>query len=218
VAVLVPTTYGMLVLTQQDAANGPHEMMVYVQTTPDVQLVMEKIAHADEVLYSGKHAIRIGVGLGQEWPFRWYLREYPNTTFNYDVTKVNEPQEDVLILSTSADGVSASTGETFMTRHPHGYAMKEYVLRSWWDEAYKPAPCVPSTNKHCPPVPVGSYGVGMGLYLSYGSTPPPNATFHIGQAAGRLWDWLWLRKPLGKVSSAYYDFDFVVRDGGPTRP
>jgi predicted membrane-bound mannosyltransferase len=217
-ALLVPTTYGMLVLTQQDAANGPHEMMVYVQTTPDVQLVMDKIARADEALYSGKHAIRIGVGLGQEWPFRWYLREYPNTTFNYDVTKVNEPQEDVLILSTSADGVTASTGETFMMRHSHGYAMKEYVLRSWWDEAYKPAPCVSSTNEPCPTAPVGSYGVGIGLYLSYGSTPPPNATFHIGQAAGRLWDWLWLRKPLGKVSSAYYDFDFIVRDGIPIRP
>jgi hypothetical protein len=124
----------------------------------------------------------------------------------------------VLILSTSADSVSASNGEAFMTRHPYGFAIKEYVLRSWWDEAYKPAPCVPSTNKPCPPVPVGSYGVGIGPYLSYGSTPPPNATFDVGLAAGRLWDWLWLRTPLGKVSSVYYDFDFVVRDGGPIQP
>jgi uncharacterized protein (TIGR03663 family) len=217
-ALLVPTIHGMLVLAQQDAANAPHEMMVYVQTTRDVQLIMDKIARADRVLSGGKHAIRIGVGPGQEWPFRWYLRDYPNTTFNYDVTTVNAPPEDVLILSTSADGVSASTGETFMMRHPHGYAMKEYVLRSWWDEAYKPAPCVPSTNNPCPPVPGGRYGAGMGPYLSYGSSPPPNATFEVGLAAGRLWDWLWLRKPLGKVSSVYYDFDFVVRDAGPIRP
>ena len=215
-ALLVPTVYGMLVLTRQDAANGPLEMMVYVQTTPDVLLVMDKIARADRVLYGGKHAIRIGVGPGQEWPFRWYLREYPNTTFNYDITTVNEPPEDALILSTSADAISASTGETFMTRHPHGYAMKEYVLRSWWDEAYKPAPCVPTRNEPCSPV--GSYGVGLGPYLSYGSNPPPDATFHFGLAVGRLWDWLWLRMPLGNVSSIYYDFDFVVRDDVPIRP
>jgi uncharacterized protein (TIGR03663 family) len=215
-SLLVPTVYGMLVLTHQDAANGPREMMVYVQTTPDVQLVMDKIASADRVLYGGKHAIRIGVGPGQEWPLRWYVRDYPNIAFNFDFTTVSEPHVDVLILSTSADAVSASNGEAFMTRHPHGYAMKEYVLRSWWDEAYKPAPCVPTGNEPCPPV--GSYGVGLGPYLCYGSNPPPNATFHVGLAAGRLWDWLWLRKPLGNVSSVYYDFDFVVRDGGSIRP
>jgi predicted membrane-bound mannosyltransferase len=220
-ALLVPTIHGMLVLTYQDAADGPHEIMVYVQTTPDVQLVMDKIATADRVLYGGTHAMRIGVGPGQEWPFRWYLREYPNTTFNYDVTTVNEPQEDVLILSTAADTISASNGETFMMRHPHGYAMKEYVLRSWWDEAYKPAPCVPAAHKPCPPMgsyPAGSYGVGIGPYLSYGSSPPPDATFQVGLAAGRLWDWLWFRTPLGKVSSGYYDFDFIVHDGDPIRP
>jgi predicted membrane-bound mannosyltransferase len=217
-ALLVPTLHGTLVLTHQDAADGPHEMLVYVQTTPDVLLVMGKIARADRVLYGGTHALRIGVGPGQEWPFRWYLREYPNTTFNYDFTAVNEPPVDVLILSTSADGVTASTGESFLMRHPQGYAMQEYALRSWWDEAYKPAPCVPTKNTPCPPEPVGSYGVGIGPYLSYGSTPPANATFQVRLAAGRLWEWLWLRTPLGKVSSVYYDFDFIVRDGGPIRP
>jgi predicted membrane-bound mannosyltransferase len=215
-ALLVSTLHGMLVLTYQDAANGPDEMMVYVQTTPDVQRVMDRIAHADRVLYHGKHAIRIGVGPGQEWPFRWYLRDYSNTTFEYDVNHVSAPEEDVLILSTSAQGISASNGAAFMAKHPQGYIMQEYVLRSWWDEAYKPPPCVPTNNTGCPPV--GSYGVGIGPYLSYGSHPPPNATFHLGLAAGRLWDWLWLREPLGDVSNVYYDFDFIAREDGPIRP
>ncbi len=70
VVLLIPMLYGMLVLTHPDAANGPHEMMVYVQTTPDVQRVMDKLAQADAKLYGGQHRLKIMVGQGEEWPFR----------------------------------------------------------------------------------------------------------------------------------------------------
>jgi hypothetical protein len=62
------------------------------------------------------------------------------------------------------------------------------------------------------------YGKGLGPWLSYGSNPPPNATFNAGLATSRLWNWLWVRQPLGSVKGPYYDFVFIVRDGLNVQP
>jgi hypothetical protein len=214
VLLLIPTTWGMLVLSHQDAANGPHEMMVYVQTTPDVDLVMNKLEAADAALYHGQHQLKIGVGVGEEWPFYWYLRDYwldphPGSyaTFVYPVTG-NAPQQDVLLL-TPGDAA------TYLAAHPGQYAAHQYQLRSWWDEGYKDPPCIATAKKTCPPQ-WGS-GVGPALWLSYGDNPPPHATFNLGKAASRLWSWLWHRTPLG-YDKGSYDFTLLVRNGVPIKP
>lgn len=217
VLLLIPMVHSMLVLTHQDAADGPLEMLIYVQTTNDVDRVMNKITIADRVLYGGKHQLRIAVGAGEEWPFYWYLRDYgldphPGTysSFEYPVNDPRAPQQDVLILL-------PNDARTFMALHPTGYHMKQYKLRSWWDEAYKPQPCVPSNGHLCGAPAPWETGVGLGNYLSYGSAPPPNAHFDPRLAAQRLWSWLWLRQPLGDTNGSY-DFTFVVRDGLPIQP
>jgi predicted membrane-bound mannosyltransferase len=213
-ALLVPMVHSMLILSHQDAANGPLEMMVYVQTTPDVQRIMDRIAYADKVLYGGKHQIHIVVGPGEEWPFYWYLRDYPNTIYDsYNAADPKSPQEDVLILLPAGDP-NHNDGQSFMAAHPTGYQMKEYKLRSWWDEAYKPPPCIPTKQQACPPSADWGSGVGVGAYLSYGSTPPPGAKFNLGLASQRLWNWLWFRQPLGFTGGSY-DFVFIVRNGLP---
>ncbi|GAC1447219.1 MAG: hypothetical protein PVSMB4_02020 [Ktedonobacterales bacterium] len=217
---LVPMLYGMLVLTHKDAANGPHEMMVYVQTTPDVQRVMDKITRADALMYGGRHQLRIAVGVGEEWPLYWYLRDYwldqhPSTyvSWGYAASSPNAQAEDVLIMT-------ASDAQAFMTAHPTGYRMRTYQLRSWWDEGYKPAPCVPTRAHPCPPPGELETGVGLAQWLSFGVTAavPAHPTFDAGRAATRLWNWLWLRKPLGVDSGPYYEFVFIVRDGVPIQP
>jgi predicted membrane-bound mannosyltransferase len=206
---LVPMVHSMWVLTRPDAANGPLEMMVYVQTTNDVDLVLSRINHADQVLYGGKHKLTIGVGAGEEWPFYWYLRDFTTTVnWEYNPTQTGAPQDDVLILL-------PSDAQSFMALHPTGYTAKQYVLRSWFDESYKPLPCTPTKTQPCPASANWGYGVGLGNYLSYGSNPPPNAKFNVRKAAGRLWAWLWTRQPLGYVGGTYYSFTFVVRDGLP---
>jgi hypothetical protein len=214
VLLLIPMTWGMLVLSHQDAANGPHEMMVYVQTTPDVDLVMNKLEAADAALYHGQHQLKIGVGVGEEWPFYWYLRDYwlnPHplsyATFGYAVTG-NAPQQDVLLL-TPGDAA------TYLAAHPGQYAAHQYQLRSWWDEGYKEPPCIATAKQTCPPQ-WGS-GVGPALWLSYGDNPPPHATFNLGKAASRLWNWLWHRTPLG-YDKGSYDFTLLVRNGVPIKP
>jgi uncharacterized protein (TIGR03663 family) len=213
---LVPTLHGMLVLSHQDAANGPHEMMVYVQTTPDVQKVMDKINHADALLYGGRHQLKIAVGQGEEWPFYWYLRDYwldahPGiyASFDLPLTGPAAEQQDVLILT-------ESDAAAFMQAHPTGYSAHTYQLRSWWDEGYKPAPCVPTPTTTCPSWAWGG-GVGVGQWLTYGDVAPPNAKFNLGLAVSRLWSWLWWRAPLG-ADNGSYNFVFIVRDGVPIQP
>ena len=217
VVLLVPMLYGMLVLSYHDAANGPHEMMVYVQTTTDVTAVMNKISRADQLMYGGRHQLRVAVGVGEEWPFNWYLRDYaldphPSTYYylDYPVTNASAPTEDVLLLT-------PEDASTFMAEHPGQYRSHEYQLRSWWDEGYKPPPCVPTAKQACSVASTWGSGVGPLLWLSYGDNPPPHAHFNPGLAASRLWNWLWFRKPLGYANGSY-DFTLVVRNGVPIQP
>ncbi len=229
VLLLIPTVNGMIYLTYRDPAEGPLEPYVYVQTTPDVDLVMNKIDYADQVLHGGKHQLNIVVGAGEEWPFYWYLRNYyldphPATyvQFSAQTFTASGTKPDVLLLLPGAEV------QSFLQAYPTGYHMKEYRLRAWFDESYKPLPCTPTATKKCPPP--GDpllYGQGLGPYLSYGSNPPASCynykTSPAGQcfkptlAAQRLWSWLWTRQPLGATTGSY-DFVFIVRDGLPIQP
>ncbi|HET8907152.1 MAG TPA: flippase activity-associated protein Agl23 [Ktedonobacterales bacterium] len=218
-ALFIPMVHSMVELAYIHPADGPHEMMVYVQTTTDVTSAMAKIEAADKKLHGGNHQLEIWVGQGEEWPMYWYLRDYyldahPGMYVSVDPNLTQKFAQgatvpDVLFLL-------PSDAQAFMAAHP-GYHAREYKLRSWWDEAYKPLPCVPSKAVKCSNAANWGSGVGLGNYLSYGSNPPPNATFNLGRATSRLWNWLWYRQPLGDVNGSY-DFTLVVRDGLPMQP
>jgi uncharacterized protein (TIGR03663 family) len=219
VLLFVPMVHSMWLLSYKDAADGPVEMMVYVQTTNDVDLVMNKIVSADRAASGSQGHLRIWVGGGEEWPFYWYLRDayldpLPNVYARIpaDLSQpfsADNPAPDMLILL-------PSDAQTFLAAHPH-YKQHQYKLRSWWDEAYKPLPCQATAGHPCPASADWGAGVGLANYLSYGSYPPPNAKFDLGRAAGRLWSWLWVRQPLGDTGGSY-DFVFLVRDGVPIQP
>ncbi|HEV8192143.1 MAG TPA: flippase activity-associated protein Agl23, partial [Ktedonobacterales bacterium] len=197
----VPMVHSMWLLSYKDAADGPVEMMVYVQTTNDVDLIMNKITQADKATHAGQHQLRIWVGEGEEWPFYWYLRDFyldPHPGYYAQIpAKLTapfsdaNPAPDALILL-------PSDAQTFLAAHPN-YKQHQYKLRSWWDEAYKPLPCQATAGHPCPASANWGAGVGPANYLSYGSYPPPNARFDLGRAAGRLWNWLWQRQPLGET-------------------
>lgn len=218
-ALFIPMVHSMVELAYIHPADGPHEMMVYVQTTPDVTAAMAKINSADQKLHAGKHQLQIWVGQGEEWPMYWYLRDYyldphPGTYVTFDPNVSDKfvegvPVPDVLILL-------PNDAQTFMAAHP-GYHARQYKLRSWWDESYKPLPCIPSKTVTCSGSANWGSGVGLANYLSYGSAPPPGAKFDLGRATNRLWNWLWYRQPLGDVNGSY-DFTLVVRDGLPIKP
>src|SRR5262249_40390856 len=155
------------------------------QTTTDVTLVMSKIEALDQQLYQGRHLLRIGVDGDNTWPFAWYLRDYKYVWYSYSdqYPTQNGPNDlDVLLIDPGAvtSFITPDAGQ----QHPI-YKAHQYHLRSWWDEGYKPPPCVPNKTNPCDPNLLWG-GVGPGLWLSYGDTPPKGASADPGKAAGNF--------------------------------
>jgi len=219
---LLPMLHSMLFVTFLDPGEAPHEMLSYVQTTPDVTLVMGKIEALDRELYHGQHLLKIGVDNDSKWPFAWYLRDYSCVGYGYPD---NDPTAtvfcngrgyppDVLLMTPYATN-DAQFFTTPDPAKPHPlYLAKRYRLRAWWDEGYKPLPtcgCVSNPNAL-------SYGDGLGQWLSYGDTPPPlGKAFDLGKAVGNLWAWLWTRQPIGSANGST-DFLFLVQSDLPMTP
>jgi predicted membrane-bound mannosyltransferase len=213
---LVPMLHSMLFVTYVDPADAPHEMLSYVQTTTDVTLVMSKIDALDKQLYQGRHELRIGVDGDNTWPFAWYLRDYKYVWYNYsDQYPTASGPNDLDVLLIEPGSVTNFITPDAQQQHPI-YNAHQYHLRSWWDEGYKPPPCVPTRTKTCDPNLLWG-GVGPGLWLSYGDNPPKGASVNAGKAFGNFWAWLWTRKAIGATNGST-DFTFLVRSDLPMQP
>ncbi|GCE25431.1 hypothetical protein KDA_09150 [Dictyobacter alpinus] len=213
----VLVTLGLLFLTLQNMfqvtfvhyADGPHEMMIYVQSTMDVHTVMRKIDQVDKEKYHGQHKINIGVMSEVSWPFYWYLRDYPNVCYGFPTSCANANPEVILTGGDNLDKNQTHNSPGYSSSKTSSYLFHRYHLRSWWDEGYKPRPCVPSAAHSCHGEPTWG-GVGPLLWLSYGDTPPENAQFDPVLASTRIWDWWWTRKPFGNDAGAT-DMGFFMR-------
>ncbi|GER86798.1 hypothetical protein KDW_09600 [Dictyobacter vulcani] len=209
IGLLVLTLQNMFQVTFVHSADGPHEMMIYVQTTTDVQTVMKKIDLVDEKKYQGKHHTNIGVMSEVSWPFFWYLRDYPNVCYGFP-TSCADANPDIIITGGDNldknqvhDSPGSSSGKS------SSYLFHRYHLRSWWDEGYKPKACVPSGANSCQGEPSWG-GVGPLLWLSYGDTPPDGALFNPVLASTHVWDWWWTRQPFGSTAGTT-DMGFFMR-------
>jgi uncharacterized protein (TIGR03663 family) len=194
---LAPTLHNMYEVSYVHAADGPHEMMVYVQTTTDVNIVMDKVNSVDKKLDGGRHQISIGVMDDATWPFAWYLRDYPNVYYQNGSNHCKLPNENFTVIIAGGDCLAAAE----MT-YQQTYAYHQYHMRTWWDEGYKPPPCVPSKANNCADQPAWG-GVGPWLWLSYGDNPPPGAKFDLGRAVNNVWQWWWQRKAIGSTTGSY---------------
>ncbi len=211
VLLLLPTLHNMYEVSYVDPANGPHEMMIYVQTTPDVNTVMAQINAVDQKDFGGNHQMRIGVTDDATWPFAWYLRDYPNVCFSYPTGCPGWKNTVPVVVNGGDPG-------TFVP--PSGqYLAHEYVMRSWWDEGYKLPACAPGQkpSNSCADPSLGS-GVGPLLWLSYGDNPPPGATFNLGLTIQRVWNWWWSRQPFGNASGPYYNMGLYIQKGMGVNP
>jgi hypothetical protein len=178
---LIPMLHSMLYVTYVDPGEAPHEMLSYVQTTPDVTNVMAKITTLDQELYHGQHLLRIGVDGANTWPFAWYLRDYKYVWYGYSDTTPSPNDLDVLLIDPGYTATFTSQNQ----QHPV-YRAHVYSLRAWWDEGYKPPPCVPSKTKQCDPNTLYG-GVGALTWLSYGDPVPCDAiTTRDSQTASQL--------------------------------
>ncbi|HET8910370.1 MAG TPA: hypothetical protein VFN23_02835, partial [Ktedonobacteraceae bacterium] len=201
VLLLLPTVHNMYEVSYVHAADGPHEMMVYVQTTTDVNTVMGKVDLLDQKLVGGTHQLKIGLTDDATWPFAWYLRDYPNTCFKFP-EGCPAMAKDVQVIITGGDSLPQS--ELTYTTSVNGvvpYSFHTYKLRSWWDEGYK------TGNGNAV---AGS--VGPWLWLSYGDNPPKGASFNPVLAAQNVWNWWWERRAIGGTDGAY-EMGLFIRKG-----
>jgi hypothetical protein len=183
-------------------------MMVYVQTTNDINTVMADINEVNQKDFHGNYQMRIGVASNAIWPFAWYLRDYPNLCFGYPSacpTWKNQVPVVINAIDDEADSFPPSSS----------YLSHQYVMRSWFDEGYK-LPACQGTQKPgftCSDPNLGS-GVGPLLYLSYGDNPPPHAQPNLGLIAQRVWDWWWYRDPFGSTTGGYDMNIFIQKSMG----
>jgi uncharacterized protein (TIGR03663 family) len=210
VLLLLPTLQNMYQLSYIHQADAPHEMMVYVQTTTDVNIVMSQIDALDQKLYGGKHQLAIGVLSDATWPFAWYLRDYTNICFNFPNACPSMVNSVQMIISggDNLPGVYAT--------YSKAYAYHQYHMRTQWDQGYMPPLCQPTPTSPCT-TPQPYVGVGPWLWLSYGNNPPPGATFNPALAAQRIWQWWWWRNPFGATDGSY-DMALLIRRNLNTAP
>lgn len=207
---IVLTLQNMYQVTYVHYADGPHEMMIYVQTTTDVNIVMNKIDTIDQKIDHGQHRIDIGVTADMDWPFYWYLRDYTNVCFNFP-TSCNIANPAVIITGGANPSQAQAGAPPSSTYQSHMYR-----LRTWWDEGYKPAPCQPSATNSC--AGQATYGgVGPLLWLTYGDNPPLGAQFDAGLAAQNVWQWWWQRKAIGSTAGAT-DMNLFIRSDMGVNP
>ena len=209
---LLPTLQNMYQVNYVHAADGPHEMMVYVQTPDDINTVMSRITAVDQKESAGKHEIQIGVTTDASWPLVWYLRDYSNVCYNFPTACPNWKNTVAVIISGGDD----PTGDIAAYASTNGrYLYHMYNLRTWWDEGYKMPPCPTAqpSSATCAN-PNDGAGVGPGLWLSYGDNPPTNAQFNPGLTIERIWNWWWYRQPFGATTGAYSMELFIQKSAG----
>jgi hypothetical protein len=209
ILLLLPTLHNMYEVTYVHAADAPHEMMIYVQTSTNVNIVMQKIQELDQKYYGGRHAIPIGImddpstHDGPTWPFAWYLRDYTNVCFSFP--NCLTPAKNIPVILTGGGDAWPLALQQYGTT----YLAHRYPMRVQWDQGYMPPPCVRSETNPCTdPQPYA--GVGPWLWLSYGDNPPPGAKFDLGRAVNNVWQWWWDRKAFGSTDGSY-DMGFFIR-------
>jgi uncharacterized protein (TIGR03663 family) len=209
VLLLIPTLQNMYQVAYMHAADSQHEMMVYVQTTVYVNTVMDKIAAVDQQIDSGKHQLHIGVMNGAVWPFMWYLRDYPNACFGYP-DKCQSWVGNTPVIIAGDDDTLVSVGAQLQSA---GYRSHIYIMRGQFDQGYMPPPCVPTPQNFCSLQPY--WGVGPGLWLSYGDNPPQGAKFNPILAAQHIWRWWWQRIPFGSSDGGDggYNMELFIQKG-----
>jgi hypothetical protein len=211
ILLLLPTVHNMYEVTYIHAADAPHEMMIYVQTTTDVNIVMQKIQTLDQKYYGGRHAIPIGImddpstGDGPTWPFAWYLRDYTKVCFQFP--NCLTPAKDIPVILTGG----GDAWPLALQQYGATYLSHRYHMRTQWDQGYMPPLCVPSATNPCTD-PQPYIGVGPWLWLSYGDNPPSGAKFDLGKAASNISQWWWDRKAIGSTDGSY-DMGLFIRKG-----
>lgn len=180
------------------------DMLVYVQTSPDVTRTMDELNRFSAETTGGKDLV-ILYDSNTSWPFQWYLRDYRNKLY-FDKTLSEPPADDVAIVLVGNENLSGSPELAGMLSN---YVPQQYSMRWHFpeDEIYRPfaiAPELPvgrsawvsATQPH------GVVAVIQSVFSSLAATTQP-----VNQ--GRLFRLLAYRDLWAPLGS--YDFTVYVR-------
>nr|MBA2681640.1 hypothetical protein [Ktedonobacteraceae bacterium] len=209
IVLLALTLQNMFQVSYVHSADGPHEMMIYVQTTTDVNVVMSKIDALDQRLYGGKHQLSIGVVPDVDWPFYWYLRDYTNACYGFPTNCGGMNPAVIITGGENIEKHKLQYASSTLNGKAPAYLFHQYHLRMWWDEGYKPLACVASATNSCEGQPTWG-GVGPFSWLSYGDTPPAQGQVDPGLAIVHTWQWWWERRAIGSTTGTT-DMGLLIR-------
>lgn len=108
-------------------APGPRhaELLAYVQSTYDIEMVMDRVEEVGRVLGTGEQT-RLAVSGNATWPLSWYLRHYP-VNWSADVRNVDTP---VLVVDREAtNAIDKALADK--------YEKVPFAIRGWWEPDVK---------------------------------------------------------------------------------
>lgn len=119
--------------------DTPRDMLIYVQSSPDVTQAVEDIGRLSRETTGGKEMV-VWYDSGTSWPMQWYLRQYPNKRF-FGRQLSSPPDAPVVLIA----GEYLSNENQAMLS---GYTGTEYALRWWYpeDETYRRFAIAPELN------------------------------------------------------------------------
>ena len=103
--------------------DTPRDLLVYVQTTPDVPYVAAQIEQMSRKLTTNIEIVGI-IDNENSWPFAWYLRDYTNVGY---ISKIGDPGEAAFVIVTASEVENAR-------EHLSNYVPFRYKLRWWFPE------------------------------------------------------------------------------------
>ncbi len=104
--------------------DTPRDLLVYVQTAPDVPYVVAQIEQISRKLTGNTELIGL-IDNENSWPFAWYLRDY--TMVGY-IPTIGDPGEAAFVIVTASQVDSAR-------EHLSNYVPFRYKLRWWFPES-----------------------------------------------------------------------------------
>lgn len=117
-----------------ERGDVPLDMLVYVQTSPDVTRFMEELDLFSAELTGGKD-LALMYDSNTSWPFQWYLRDYRYKQY-FDQTLAEPPGDEVAIVLVGAENLAARPELAGMLAN---YVAQPYSMRWHFpeDETYR---------------------------------------------------------------------------------
>lgn len=108
----------------------PKDLLVYVQSSPDVTRVSHELAEFSR-LKTGGLGLSVLYDDNTSWPFQWYLRNYTNKQYfgctpGASCTLVDPPAEDVAVVLVGNDNLSSHPELTSLLSN---YQATSYAMR-----------------------------------------------------------------------------------------